>query len=437
MADAITFLKVAAVFVAVVVAMKKKAPMGLALSAGGIAIALLMQKSPAWIGTTLAGGWSAVLFSAKTVQFVAVMGMIVGLSYVLDRAKQIDRLTAAFLTCSRNPRMTMATLPAIIGLLPMPGGAHFSAPMVEKSAEGTGLNNHDMALINYWYRHVWEYSWPLYPGVYLGAQLMHVDTRVVALWQAPLCLAAIVGGWLFVRRAAKPATENGGSRRRAAGDALIALSPFLLIFVLHLVAGLDLLISVGAGLVYTCLWVLAARRIGVGLLGKTLFANWGVLDMMLMGYGAAIFGSMMVESGAIAGISSLFQKMNLPVLALAVALPMAVGFFAGMTIVFVMTTFPILLAYPGVAEAPLGVMILAFASGYCGTLMSPVHSCLVMSVRYFKSDVMKPMLRMAVPCLIILATGAGLTAAYRGFERGQRERSREAGAGSPLQVHPR
>ena len=403
---ALTFAKVAVVFVAVVWAMKRRVPMGLALSAGGLAIALLMGKPPAWIARELATGPEATLFSAHTCQFVAVMGMIVALSYVLDRSRQIERLTTAFRACFRSPRVTMSALPAIIGLLPMPGGALFSAPMVEAGATGTGLDREDKALINYWYRHVWEYAWPLYPGVLLGAQLMHLEVRTLSLAQLPLCAAAISGGFLFLRRAARPsAAREESPRGRAAIDVAAVLLPFALIFALHLAARLDIVIAVAAGLAFTSVAQLASRAIGTAALAKTLFANWGVLDMMLMGYGAKVFGDLLMRSGAIAGISDLFQSMHLPVLALAVAFPFVVGFFSGMTIVFVMTTFPVLLAYPGVNGHPLPVMVLAFAAGYCGTLMSPVHSCLVMSTKYFEADLVKPIRRMIVPCLLILATG--------------------------------
>ena len=414
--DAVTFLKVLAVFIAVVFAMKRRVPMGIALSAGGLAVALLMGKAPAWIAQRLAGGWNAVLFSEHTVQFVSALGMVVALSYVLDRAGQIERMTKAFRGCFRSPRVTLATLPAIIGLLPMPAGALFSAPMVEASAAGTALDNEDKALINYWYRHVWEYAWPLYPGVLFSAQLMHLDTRIVSMWQAPLCLAAIAGGFLFLRKAsAPPAPREGPSRAAAAKDAVIVLLPFLVIFALHLVARLNIIVSVGSGLLVTCLWHAVAGAIGWKALLKTLFANKGVLDMMVMGYGAKIFGEMMAQSGAIGGITSLFQSMHLPVIVLAVALPMVVGFFAGMTIVYVMTTFPVILAYPGVGASPLGIMIVAFASGYCGTLRSPVPACLVVSAAYFKCDLAKPILRMIVPCLLLLGTALVMAFVYGRF----------------------
>jgi hypothetical protein len=130
--------------------------------------------------------------------------------------------------------------------------------------------------------------------------------------------------------------------------------------------------------------------------------------MMAMGFGAVIFAALMLDAKAVDGISRLFMSIGLPLALLAIVLPATVGFFSGMTIVYVSTTFPLLLGFPGVKENPLPVIALAFASGFCGMLVSPLHSCLVVSTRYFQTDVLGPIRRMAVPCLIILATGGAL-----------------------------
>ncbi len=413
MQDFLTFVKVSVVFVAVVFAMRKKVPIGLALFAGGLGAAFLMAKSPAWVARELTAGPEAILFSPHTRVFVSVMGLVVALSYVLDRSGQIARLTAAFRVCFRSPRWTLASLPAIMGLLPMPGGALFSAPMVESSAEGSALRPDDKSLVNYWYRHIWEYSWPLYPGILFSAQLMGMEVRTLSLYQAPLSLAAVLAGLHFLPRAAPPAApEEGGHRVRGGLEAVVVLLPFFLIFVLYLALRLDLVLSVAAGFAAACLWHLAARNIAPRRLLKAVFANYGVLDMMLLGYGAKVFGELMMRSGAIDGISGFFQSMHLPVVVLAGILPLAVGFFSGSTIVYVMTTFPVLLAYPGAAGFPLPLLVFAFAAGFCGTLISPVHACLAMTNAFFKSDLVRVIRRMLVPCGIVLAAGLALMLLY-------------------------
>ncbi len=53
---------------------------------------------------------------------------------------------------------------------------------------------------NYWFRHVWEYWWPLYPGVILTFDLTGLQIWQLILVQAPVSLLAITGGYLFLLR---------------------------------------------------------------------------------------------------------------------------------------------------------------------------------------------------------------------------------------------
>jgi hypothetical protein len=407
MNDALTFLKVVLVFVIVVVAIRRKAPIGIALSSGGVLVAILMGQPAEWVGAQLAGP-GGVLFSPATARFVGVMGMIVGITSILQSSGEMVRLTASFRAWLRRPRVAMAALPAIIGLLPMPGGALFSAPMVEATAGGTALTNEDKALVNYWYRHVWECVCPIYASVILCADSVQREVKVVSLALLPIAIAAIVAGLGFLGKAVPHPEGENGSRRRAALGSVAGLLPLIVLFALYVGTPVGLPVAAGAGLLFAAAWHVAAGTLSFGGLLRTLFVNPAILDMMLMGYGAVIFGEMMVRSLAIAGISSLFVGLGLPLALLAVALPATVGFFSGMTIVYVSTTFPLLLGYPGVRENPLPVIALAFAAGFCGMLLSPLHSCLVVSTRYFRADLLGPIRRMIVPCLVILATGGAL-----------------------------
>jgi integral membrane protein (TIGR00529 family) len=374
-----------------------------------------MGQTLPWIGTELAGGPDAVLFRSETRHFVAAMGLIVGLTMVLQASGEMARLTAAFRAWLRRPRVELAALPAIIGLLPMPGGALFSAPMVEQSAEGTRLTAEDKALVNYWYRHVWECVCPIYSSVILCATLIGRRDRILSMSLAllPLALAAIVAGTRFLgeRRPKEPAVT---SRWTAAVNALWGLMPLVILFAVYGITR-NLPLSAAVGLLFTAAWHLFARHLEFRRVLKSLFSH-SVLDMMLMGFGAVIFADLMLQSGAIDGISKLFVSLGLPLALLAIVLPATVAFFSGMTIVYVSTTFPLLLGFPGVKENPMPVIALAFAAGFCGMLISPLHSCLVMSTRYFQADLLGPIRRMIVPCAVILATGGALMWFFRSFK---------------------
>ena len=60
----------------------------------------------------------------------------------------------------------------LIGLLPMIGGAMFSAPMVEEASQGLNVSRERKTFVNYWFRHSLETIFPLYPSLVLAAGLI-------------------------------------------------------------------------------------------------------------------------------------------------------------------------------------------------------------------------------------------------------------------------
>ena len=106
---------------------------------------------------------------------IAIVGLILILSDAMERSGQSKRLMNALSGFLRSPRLRLVFFPALIGLLPMPGGAVFSAPMVKTVSEDMRISNSQRAVVNYWFRHVWELVWPLYPGIILTLGLANIQ----------------------------------------------------------------------------------------------------------------------------------------------------------------------------------------------------------------------------------------------------------------------
>ncbi len=106
----------------------------------------------------------------------------------------------------------MALLPALVGLLPMPDGALFSAPLVNDCDSPGAVLPLVKGRINYWFRHVWEYWWPLYGGVLLAVELSGLQIEHFVAAGVPITFFSIAGGWLFLlRRVEKKAKHTGDS----------------------------------------------------------------------------------------------------------------------------------------------------------------------------------------------------------------------------------
>lgn len=59
-------------------------------------------------------------------------------------------------------RFAALSLPAVLGLLPMPGGAYISAVVAKHLYDKIGLDANERAFINYWMRHIWVFFLPIY-----------------------------------------------------------------------------------------------------------------------------------------------------------------------------------------------------------------------------------------------------------------------------------
>ena len=142
--------KVLAVFGCMLTGMRLKLGIGPSILAGGFILALLFGMGPvAWFHAATA---SAATWDCLSLAMIVVL--ILMLSHVLERTGQSLRLMDALTGFLPSRRLRLIFFPVLIGLLPMPGGAAFSAPMVRQTGEPLGLDDRELALVNYWFRHV-------------------------------------------------------------------------------------------------------------------------------------------------------------------------------------------------------------------------------------------------------------------------------------------
>ena len=187
-------VRIVVVLAVIVLLLRRRVPISVAMLAGAVALGLLFPTSP---GSFAEAVWRAAT-DARTVDLLVVVALILILSHLLQESGQFQRMMDSLGGMVRNARVRLATMPALIGLLPMPGGARFSAPMVEAAGKGLALDVHQLSLINYWFRHIWEYSWPLYPGFLMASTFVEGGIATLLVAQFPFTIVAVVVGALFV-----------------------------------------------------------------------------------------------------------------------------------------------------------------------------------------------------------------------------------------------
>ncbi|MCX5719338.1 MAG: DUF401 family protein, partial [Nitrospirae bacterium] len=130
----------------------------------------------------------------------------------------------------------------------------------------------------------------------------------------------------------------------------------------------------------------------------TVFKHGFSLDVIILILGVMLFKEAMESSGAVTNLSQFFVKEGIPVLPILFLLPFITGMLTGLTVGFVGSTFPLIISIAGSTAVPISF---AFASGFLGVLLSPVHICLILTKEYFKADFWG-MYKMIIPASLIV-----------------------------------
>lgn len=408
-------LKLAGVFALVVILMVIRAPISVAIAAGAVLIGILFPMPALEIGKTFLSS----LIDFHTINLLVVVYLITLLGRMMRETGALGRFAKGAEYILRGSRVGLVSTPMFVGLLPMPGGALMTAPMVAEQAKPHQIAPGLLAYLNYWFRHIWEYFWPLYPPIIIGMAILEIPYRHFLVNQSFMTLVAISVGMVvlfgFVKRRQARPERIKGKTRLAFKDVIYGTFPVLSIMLLIAIqqflpqgsrverigsqiplSGLMLLVVVLAWIIYR----LPFRAAGRLLLGAL---DWRVLTLLVA---VMFFREMLTSSTALDGFGEILKTSSSALLILLVMLlPFLVGLLVGFNQAYVAVTFPLLA--PFIAKEP-GLIMLAFAFGFSGCLLSPAHLCLAFSREYFKASWGKVYMWLAPSVLALAGIALGV-----------------------------
>ncbi len=423
------FIRVLMVFMLLLLAIRKGFSLGNAFFLGAVALGLFFGLSPLSLIRSIFLSFS----HPKTLSLAIIVSLILVLSHSMELAGQMKRLLHRFQGIITKPSINLVIFPALIGLLPMPGGAIFSAPMVKTLGKCLNLSTSQLSYINYWFRHIWEYWWPLYPGVLLTMTLADLDLWTFVLFLFPLTLIALAAGYWPLK-----ALRNGGTAKECAPPVprpplkpfLKELLPILIVIGLGLGSGnlLTLLLTPHAiaitqeiGLIFALLvaiaWVWRENRLSAAQKRQILLQK-RLINIFYMVGAILVFKGMLEDSHAVEAISQELIRWRIPLMPICIILPFFVGSIVGITIAFVGTTFPILVSLiqsAGEVHFMLPYMMLALVSGFVGVLLSPLHLCLLLSNEYFGTPLAPVYRHLWGPSCVLILVGCLYFFVLHGF----------------------
>lgn len=409
-------VQILVVFAGMLLLTRLRVPLGLALLLGGVVLDLWAVRA---VGQVAADCGHA-LARPELWLLLLITTLILEFGHFMARKENAEAIAAAARRWGgRHGRaMSLMVMPAVLGLVPMPGGALFSAPLVNRAVHEKEWASGWKSAVNYWFRHVWEYWWPLYPVVIVSLPIFQMETwKFVSttIWYTPI---AFLSGYFFLVRphlSQLAAAEVVPPREDVASGALFV--PLLLILagalllpevLRHAWPGLGLsvrkmlamLIGMLAGLVMV---MRASHGRTLRAMGRDVWTAKTANILVTLG-GVLVFESLLQSSGLLPVAGETLAATGIPQPVVASVLPLVAGLVTGIAVGFAGTAFPLvvgLMAAEGSSMTPMATLTLAFGFGYAGMMLSPVHLCFVLTRDFFSAS-FSSIYRQILPCVAVL-----------------------------------
>jgi len=308
---------------------------------------------------------------------VAVISVLVSL---YSNSGVVRRLSLELSRAFKNHVVAITLTPGVIGLLPVPGGALMSAPLVEHIGSLMNMSRARMLFVNVWYRHVIVYVYPLSSVIILASVVTGVGLWDIVSRQIPVAIAMFLIGLPVVG-------FNGGSSKGGVRIGVLArdLAPILVAVVLAILfTPLDGLlgverISVAFAVVISITLFVVLERIGWNMLLESL-RDRRLWELTVISFGVMMFRELFLNMD-LKPIGELLLSYNVGGLVLAVLLPIFFSTVSGHPTAGIAIATPIIASLMG---TDVKIASLIYASAFIGYIASPLHLCYVYTAEYYK-----------------------------------------------------
>jgi len=322
-----------------------------------------------------------------------VVGLIPLIGGVLEASGEMDRLVEN-LRIGRKP--FLAAAPALLGMLPMPGGALLSAPLVER---GAGELPGDLkTAANVWFRHGLLLVYPLGSSLIASVAIASLDLYGAIPYLLPAFVATLLIGYLILLRGVGGAGAYTG--RFSLSGLLVPLGIILVAPALDLSAKTAFQLpypEIGTAVGITVSLFLA---MGIGRLGPARMRDVA-LRMKPWRYAAIILAMFLfLNVFQLSGTPARIAALHLSPIVLCVAIGFVLGLVTGRIQAPMSIVVPIFVTAYGAMSGP--AFAVTYFAVYLGYLVTPIHPCVSVSVEYFGSSMGAYLRKMILPVAVAL-----------------------------------
>ncbi|MBE8951752.1 MAG: DUF401 family protein [Quinella sp. 1Q7] len=398
------FLLLAAALLIIIVLLRFKIPIGACMLASGIFIWALRSASP----ISLLQAAYEMLTLPRTYDIIFALYFVMCLEIELRLSGALTDMVKALRRMCSDVKILLAAMPAFLGLLPSVGGARFSAPIVEELSASLKLSPEHKAAINFWFRHLFEFSSPIIPGMIMACSIAGVTFGEFISHLCWLTVAAVAIGWLILIRPIKvphekKSVESAAEIRHERNGLILALLPVAAVFMVVVFGGLSA--SASTGLI-VAIWVVVLKAVNRGVGVRKIFL--GAFDWkMTLNICCILYFIQLLDVTEVLGeIVAAFQASPLPVPVIIACVSLIIGVLTGMSQGHVAIVMPIVAAM-GTSDLQLAGVAMAF--GVAGQMLTPTHVCLIVTIDYFHADLLRTLKPILLAEIILLTIFSAYT----------------------------
>lgn len=389
-------LRIVLVVLILLLLIKKKLDLGLVLFFGAVFSGLVFGLNLKVLAVNL----FKALISFETLSLIGIIILVLYLGHFLQARGNFKILVDSLKDLIPEARLILAIPPAFIGLLPMLGGALMSAPIVEEAGRRWKLSPARETFLNYWFRHIWEYCWPLYMNLIMAAAILKIPIKKISSVQFPFTILATILGLIFLFKQVHYLPKERKSNRflKNLFNLFFSLWPILLAIILIFALKLHMLYSLAITAFLT--QVLSPMKIKerLNLIWKSISLKTIFLLASVM-----MFKKILEVSGALSSLTQIFRPEGISAYFLLFMVPFFLGLLTGVNHAFVGISFPLLLPIFGLSHPDMVLVMFSYVSGFVGILLSPAHLCLILTVDYFQADLRDVYKILIWPCWIVFS----------------------------------
>jgi hypothetical protein len=401
-------------FVVIIVLIRKGFNFGFSLILGALILGMfsLQTIEPVDIPGSFVEASIYSFEDQKIITETIELALLVTLIFILAKCMQdteamkklVDSLRTFF-----SKGGTLGVIPAVYGLMPVPGGALFSAPMVSEEGKEYHLSRDQKNFLNVWFRHIWFPIYPISSAMILicSERFSNIDIYLLILVNIPAFLVSIVIGYFYLKKfVKKPMGQQRGFKKNYRG--LIYLFPPVLPLILYGFLQFFGFPQIRSFIIGVFLSIVFLRFMidGKGYLDIIKKSLAWRLPVAI--FGIMIFREMFEVSKANVVFAEIISGFSFPAVLMIIIIPLSLGLVTGYNLgAIALSYFLVESFFPLSGVAIVGLTSIIFISSLAGYLISPIHLCNVLSSEYFKTDITR-MYKMYIPAvfsLLFIQTG--------------------------------